>query len=751
MNLARTYLPVLRLAFRLGHGLRRILPIQTSKAFGAQQNLKDRAIEKIYVINLDREPGRWSRMKKELRRIRDGFGNDLLSLTERHAAVDARCFLQAPPKDSEVDPYYTLADQLFVEPQPRTLPTRYELEAPIRMSRAEVAVARSHIEVWRRVAQGTQGHALILEDDVWFHPSFARHLDQVWTDFKADNREHEGFDVLYISYMEATYGAPKSFVSSHMFKPVRGLWYLSGYILSKKGAEKLLRLLPCRGPVDLWINHQFRTLDVYATKRSIVRQRTDATSTNSYSILPALSTIGAINSEGAALFNARPTQFPVFAFGPTNSGQSSLAMALSMLGYRCCSDLEELPFQELKQLREGNADRVFNAYVNVGCLNSMIGDLRRGYPKAKFIVTAPPDDAAKQTARGILACLEGTDVIMLDRGDVNAWRILCEHLRCAPPLCSFPKLDDLGQQRIVKAHEQPALTHKSAIVERDRSPWVIESDHRAWSGIRVLPQALNNKDNWVDAYNGSGRLDSLRWSARSDTFTGNLALFRPLNIEFDGVEGATIHVRQEELGVRQYSAGALTSHADYLFGRFASTFQASSVPGVITGFFLHRNSPHQEIDIEIAGNMPSRLIVNVFYNPGDEGAQFDYGYRGAPSYIELGFDASKGLHRYAIEWTPWEIRWLVDDLLIHRRVLWDPTPIPHLPMKLHFNTWPSRSSQLAGRLSSRQLPTRANVQSIRVLAYGPSVHEQQVGFSKLRTNQLSKEIQDENTLLQPGP
>ncbi|AYD42639.1 glycoside hydrolase family 16 protein [Yersinia rochesterensis] len=132
------------------------------------------------------------------------------------------------------------------------------------------------------------------------------------------------------------------------------------------------------------------------------------------------------------------------------------------------------------------------------------------------------------------------------------------------------------------------------------------------------------------------------------------------------------------------------------------------------------------MDIEIAGNMPSRLIVNVFYNPGDEGAQFDYGYRGAPSYIELGFDASKDVHRYAIEWTPWEIRWLVDDQLIHRRVLWDPTPIPHLSMKLHFNTWPSRSSQLAGRLNTRRLPTMTNVQSIRVLAYGPSVRKQQV-------------------------
>ncbi|WP_447045516.1 family 16 glycosylhydrolase [Vreelandella sp. H-I2] len=747
MNPVRPYLAVLRWAFRLGHGLRRVLPMQTSVAFGTPQSPRARTIEKIYVINLDRESGRWARVKQELGRIRDRLGDDLLSLTERHAAVDARCFLQDPSKDSEVDPYYTLADQLFVEPQPLTLPTSYELDAPIRMSRAEVAVAKSHIEVWKRVAQGPQEYVLILEDDVWFHPGFARHLDQAWKNFKADDQQ-SSFDVLYVSYMEVKHGAPKSLVSNHVFRPVRGLWFLSGYILSKKGAEKLLSMLPCRGPVDLWINHQFRALEVYATKRSIILQRTDTTSTNSYSILPALSTIGAINSEEAALFNTRPTQFPVFTFGPANSGQSSIGMALLMLGYRCCSDLKDLPIEELKRLREGNVDRVFNAYVNIGCIESMIGDLRHSYPQAKFIVTT---DAAGQTACGVLADLEGADVVVLDCDDVGAWRTLCEHLRCAPPLCSFPKLDDLGQRHIGETPSQPALTQKSAIAERDRSPWVVESSHRAWSGIRVIPQSLVREDDWVDAYDTSGRLDSRRWTARSDTFTGNLALFRPQNIEFDEDEGATIHVRREEMGARQYSAGALTSHTSYLFGRFESTFQASSVPGIVTGFFLHRNSPHQEIDIEIAGNLPNRLLVNVFYNPGDEGAQFDYGYRGAPSYIELGFDASKGMHRYAIEWTPWEIRWFVDDLLIHRRVLWDPTPIPHLPMKLHFNTWPTRSAQLAGRLNARRLPTVANVQSIRALAHRASVHEPKARVLHNLVGTVIKGVQDEDTLLQPGP
>ena len=115
-------------------------------------------------------------------------------------------------------------------------------------------------------------------------------------------------------------------------------------------------------------------------------------------------------------------------------------------------------------------------------------------------------------------------------------------------------------------------------------------------------------------------------------------------------------------------------------------------------------------------NGPSDLLVNVFYNPGDEGAKFDYGYRGAPSIIELGFDASESPHRFAIEWDPGAIRWLVDGQLIHERFNWNPTPIPELPMTLHVNIWPSRSRELAGRLAHRRLPATAVVSSIAVEA-----------------------------------
>jgi beta-glucanase (GH16 family) len=211
-------------------------------------------------------------------------------------------------------------------------------------------------------------------------------------------------------------------------------------------------------------------------------------------------------------------------------------------------------------------------------------------------------------------------------------------------------------------------------------------------------------------------LDTRRWTLRNDTFIDNLALFRPSNVEIKSGIGAVLSVKSEPLGVRDYSAASICSRDQYLYGKFEATIQASNVPGVVTGFFLHRNSPRQEIDIEIAGNRSDRLIVNVFYNPGDEGANFDYGYRGTPYYIYLGFDASEAGHRFTIDWSPCEILWRVDGHLIHRREIWNPTPIPHLPMTLYVNSWPTRSTQLAGRINKRRLPGTAILESISLNA-----------------------------------
>lgn len=725
MNLSKP----LRSASRLLHVLflqcRSCLPRQRCRTFLGASNAQESGIGPIFVINLDRQPSRWADMVREFDCILDASGRSLSERVVRYSACDAHV---DPPEfldDAAVDPFYTLGDQLFVEPQPHAVPDAFDLASPIRMTQAEIAIACSHIGIWKSIAHSSASYALVLEDDVWFDRSFGRILEQGWREMEVADGASPKFDVLYVSYKEVRHGAPKELLSKNVFRPERGLWYLSGYVLSKKGAQALLDLLPCRGPVDLWINHKFRELEVRALRCSVINQRRDLHSTNSYSILPALTRIGVLNGGDAALFHRRPDHSPVFGFGAPGSGLSSLAMALSMLGYRCCSDFDGIPECELERLLAGRTDRVFDAYINIGSLGPQIRVLIQRYPSAKYIVIHDVATSADRDIGAILDALEAADVLHLNREHTSSWRALCEHLRVAPPNAPYPAVRDIGLRK-----RQPALSDRATAapprwLRHDPSPWVAKP-RVGWAGISA--SASEGRESsaslrvcFADDF---AQIQSARWLLRNDTFPGNRGLFRPANVTAAANGGLSLAVIREPLGVRNLSAAAISSRSKFLFGRFEATLIATNVPGLVTGFFLHRDSPRQEIDVEILGNRPDELLVNVFYNPGADGTKFDYGYRGTPAIIELGFDASKAMHRFTIEWDPCEIRWFVDQKLVHRRATWSPTPIPHLPMTLHVNTWPTRARQLAGRLALGALPTSAIVRRVAVDTYNVDTQTQ---------------------------
>jgi beta-glucanase (GH16 family) len=200
-----------------------------------------------------------------------------------------------------------------------------------------------------------------------------------------------------------------------------------------------------------------------------------------------------------------------------------------------------------------------------------------------------------------------------------------------------------------------------------------------------------------------------------ETFPGNLASFARENLEHSD-EGARLTIEAVGEGLRPYRSAAFASVRSFRHGRFEAEIQAAPGSGLVTGFFLHRVAPLQEIDIEFPGSDPRRMLVNVYFNPGDDGTAMNFGYRGSPCWIDLGFDASARLHRYAIDWRPGYVAWLVDDRVIHERVGWDPTPIPHLAMRVHANLWAPRSEELAGRVDERRLPASAFFKDVTVRA-----------------------------------
>jgi GR25 family glycosyltransferase involved in LPS biosynthesis len=564
MNLSKP----LRAASRFLHYLflrcRKHLPRKQCFAFGPSTNPGQLGIGQIYIINLDRQPERWADIVRELACIMDAAGKPLTDRATRYSASDARTDTQDAPDIGDIDPFYTLGDQLYVEPQPLALPDEFDLVRPIRMSQAEVAIARSHIGVWRAIADSTAPYALVIEDDVWFEKGFARILDQAWREMKDADGADPAFDMLYVSYAEARRGAPKELVSENVFRPERGLWFLSGYVLSRNGARALLRLLPCRGPIDLWINHKFCAIDVRALRRPVVNQRADLLSTNSYSILPALSRIGALDYSSAALFLQRPTHYPVFAFGAPGSGLSSLATALSMLGYRCCSDLDRIPEREFEKLITGSGQPIFNAYVNVASLKPHLRTLMRRYPYAKFVLT-DDEDAVDRCSVEVLEAIKDADVVRL-RKDANTWRTLCEHLRLPPPAAPYPVVRDIGRRRHQGAPAAPADTATITRLRYDRSPWVAEP-HAGWEGIsasvsdRPRPPAsrVTFEDNLTN-------VQAPRWLLRNDTFPGNLGRLREIGRRSlarcpSGVAWGSEPQCRCDLKSRQFSVRAIRSYA----------------------------------------------------------------------------------------------------------------------------------------------------------------------------------------------
>lgn len=675
-------------------------PVRRSNSLGDATEL----ISRIYVINLDRQPKRWHRVRKELRRLRTADGVAFDRLARRHSATDARHLPSELDEDCLI-PEYTLADQLTVDPNP-LLPIDAKARSHvIEMTREEIAVARSHIDVWRRIAGGDSNFTLVLEDDVYFAFGFARSLDIAWQ--QQSVRMQDEADLIYLSYLDVNEYDRRRWTRSAIEKAQVGLWYGSGYVLSKKGARRLLDLLPVRGPVDLWLNLQFENLNVVRTNRSIIEQRPDVSSSNSYSVMPVLTRLGVFNYDNPQIFRPPDLAGPIFCLGDPNTGLTSLATALAIIGYTCCSDVENLPESEAVRLRQGAEGLRFDAFVNVGDISedSLVG-LQQSYPCALFIHTSK---------ESVIAGIDPEHWLHLPADRDDKWAALSEFLAIDYPSHAYPRFAELGQRSVVSriAVEQPAST----VLEHDESPWIIDS--HGWNGICIVDESRTRSGmtSCSTMAWSSGHALPEGWAARDDTFPSNVALFDPLGVTCSASGDLELTLDKVSSPVREFRSAAIAAIRPTRYGRFAAEIRPSNTPGVITGFFLHRNAPRQEIDIEFMGDDPTSMLVNVYFNPGCEGTKLEYGYRGTPTRVDLGFDASKSFHYYEIEWAENSIRWIVDWKTVHERVQWDPTPIPDLPLELNINVWSSRSTELAGELDETSLPATTSIRSIEFASH----------------------------------
>lgn len=704
MNLNKVVNPMQKHAFRTWRSLTVAIPGRRMRAFGGGSG----QIGAVMVINLDRQPTRWRRVTRELGRFRTSEGAPLTSITRRLAAVDARDG-RAVAATVDVDAMYRIGDQLYVQPDAR-LAECFAEDEPVRMTRQEVAVARSHVEAWKTVATGTDDHVLVLEDDVWFTPGAAAAIDRGWRAAFGRCAVEGGPKLLYLSYSDADGTAARTDACDSLFRPVRGLWHLSGYVLSREGAAALLRAMPVVGPVDLWMNYRFAELGALALTSPAIVQRHDGGSDNAYSVLPYLARAGIVDAGHGAEPPDLTRAGPVLAW-TRGADRDSLAMALSMLGLRVRAfdgDEEPMHQHELKEVL-----KTFDALVDPPLVPAAVAAAAADERSVILLEVDAPTPAGLEPGR--LPPLRSAILAPSDSYG-GSWEALCGVLGLVKPVEAFPAgaprsfrvfRDDRPRERL-----EPATRIQRDSCSMDDSPWVLPPSS-GWQP--VLNGSRSARAAGLLIAEAPMREASTSFPCLIETFPGNLASFARESLRHSD-EGTQLVIDAIEGGLRPYRSGAFASVRSFRHGRFEAEIRAAPGPGLITGFFLHRGTPRQEIDIELAGVDTRRMLVNVYFNPGDDGTAMDFGYRGSPCRIDLGFDATADFHLYAIDWRPGRVTWLVDDRVVHERVGWDPTPIPHLSMRVHANLWAPRSEEFAGRINRRMLPAAAAFRNVSVRA-----------------------------------
>lgn len=731
MNIARGHYLTRRFGFAFKWSLRALAANEPLQVFGNPKGPDSGCIEAVYIINLDRQPSRWKNFTGEARRQAIEGGEDLLSFCHRVSAVDGKLLDEGEVNDS-VAATYPLDAQYYVDPDPRLLTLIREKAVHISMTQEEIAVALSHVKTWRRIVAEERSYALVLEDDVFFEKGFAAQLNRSWGELPRRRNNGPKFGLLYLSFREVEQGAQRVLYSRNLYCPIRGYWWLSGYVLSNAGAKKLLELLPVAGPVDLWMNHHYSDLEVYSTPRSLISQRTDLQSTNRYSILPLLSQLGVQSDKTHLVLQQIRGRRPVFGVGFDREGAGILESALSLLGYRCCNDRWGLLSANVGQILDKNLPLLFDAYVRVRSVSRAFRKLHALYPDAAFILPPAPQEGSElspEEYRAVRTHFLGKEdkLLAFNARDVRGWRTLCNFLCCARPSHLFPTdgvTNDIPALSCGFVQRTPVANLGSSVLEHDVHPWILPYERMSAFGILHDIRACGTqagifRSAVVDDFTS---FDESRWTARGDSFPSNLAMFRKENIALLPAHGCRMTLGATNVGHREYAAASLTSKQSYHFGRFEVIMKPARAPGVVTAFFLHRNDPWQEIDVELLGRETTRVLVNVYFNPGESGTKCNFGNRGTPVVIDLTFDAAEDYHRYAIEWEPHEVRWFVDEQLIHVRAHWEPTPVPHLPMAVYCSIWAPRSAELGGELRGCDLPVTSDLRCIAISEWCAAPH-----------------------------
>jgi endo-1,3-1,4-beta-glycanase ExoK len=223
---------------------------------------------------------------------------------------------------------------------------------------------------------------------------------------------------------------------------------------------------------------------------------------------------------------------------------------------------------------------------------------------------------------------------------------------------------------------------------------------------------------WEDNFD---TFDSSLWALQTFTWDGNLAQFSATSATVaDGI--LTMSLTSAATGAtKPYLGAEVRSTKTITYGKVSARMRFASGSGVVSGLVLFYtpwpNCDWNEIDVEHLGRAPESSQLNAMVYTGTYNASCTTSVTPIqePLMANLGFDAETDFHLYDIEWTPTDVKYYADGVLL--RTWTTNIALLKRPMNVLLTIWASSSASWAGAVDATTAPSSAELDWIKVYEY----------------------------------
>ena len=195
-------------------------------------------IDKLYVISLETDTGikKWKSMKKTILGDR---------LTKVPAVYGKLLNIDHPKYNNLIKRDWDYGSW------------KYGRRDIVEMSNSELGCCLSHFNVWNKVVNNNIDIAMILEDDaIRYNKKFIEITDDII------NTAPKNWDIILLGFM-----IPNRYLKYEEkvgdFYKIKDFVLAHSYLISNKGANKLIHKTPINAPIDTWMSLQTQTVNIY--------------------------------------------------------------------------------------------------------------------------------------------------------------------------------------------------------------------------------------------------------------------------------------------------------------------------------------------------------------------------------------------------------------------------------------------------------------------------------------------------------